>query len=187
MSEQMVAAVAREIAAAVARALEEAEDKHAEDLVAVVAATKAKEHARHEAATKLHAEAAAAEAAAAAAAETEKRMQLQLEEAWSRAKASASTATVLRTVARQHEATIAQLRAELAAASEREVVKEQEVEDGVEEEGEVAAVAVARPLAALGGTGFRKNDRVAVLYNVDRFSRGDWFTGKARGSDLVLE
>ncbi len=34
---------------------------------------------------------------------------------------------------------------------------------------------------------FRKNDRVAVLYNVDRFSKGDWFTGKARGSDLVLE
>ena len=185
MSEEMVAAVAREIAAAVARALEEAEDKHAEDLVAIVAATKAKEHARHEAATKLHAEAAAA--AAAAAAETEQRMQLQLEEAWSRAKASASTATVLRTAARQHEATIAQLRAELAAASEREVVKEHEVEDGVEEEDEEAAVAGARPLATYGGTGFRKNDRVAVLYNVDRFSRGDWFTGKAHGSDLVLE
>ena len=183
MSEEMVAAVAREIAAAVARALEEAEDKHAEDLVAIVAATKAKEHARHEAATKLHAEA----AAAAAAAETEQRMQLQLEEAWSRAKASASTATVLRTAAWQHEATIAQLRAELAAASERQVMKEHEVEDGVEEEDEVAAVAVARPLAAHGGTGFRKNDRVAVLYNVDRFSRGDWFTGKARGRDLVLE
>ena len=182
MSEEMVAAVAREIAAAVARALEEAEDKHAEDLVAIVAATKAKEHARHEAAIKLH-----AEAAAAAAAETEQRMQLQLEEAWSRAKASASTATVLRTAARQHEATIAQLRAELAAASEREVVKEHEVEDGVEEEDEEPAVAVARPLATHGGTGFRKNDRVAVLYNVDRFSKGDWFTGKARGSDLVLE
>ena len=305
VSDEMVAAVAREIAAAVARALEEAEDQHAEDLMAAVAATKAKMHARHEAATKLH-----AEAAEAAAAETEKQMQMKLEEAWSRAKASASTATVVRTVARQHEVTIARLRTEhdealklrdelLAAASaelqargkrqpkrKREAVEEQEVEDLTlsseeeeEEEGEACstcgsthtsksnamllcdgtgceqafhqqclvpplqrippgewrcptcspvhaaakaaeaeaaqlkakaaaeakahaaaavgaaaaaakpaaaepAAAVARPLAAHGGMGFRKNDRVAVLYNVDRFSKGDWFAGKASGSDL---
>ena len=310
VSDEMVAAVAREIAAAVARALEEAEDQHADDLMAAVAATKAKMHARHEAAAKLH-----TEAAEAAAAETEKRMQMKLEEAWSRAKASASTATVVRTVARQHEATIARLRTEhdealklrdelLAAASaelkahgkkqpkrKREAVEEQVVEDLTseeeEEEGEacstcggrhtsksnamllcdgpgceqafhqqclvpplqrippgewrcptcspvhaaaeaaeaeaaqlkakatgeakghaatvgqakahtatavgaVAAAAAAKPAAAELATavarpltahmGFCKNDRVAVLYNVDRFSKGDWFAGKASGA-----
>ena len=78
------------------------------------------------------------------------------------------TCSPVHAAAKAAEAEAAQLKAKAAA----------------EAKAHAAAAAVARPLAAHGGMGFRKNDRVAVLYNVDRFSKGDWFAGKASGSDL---